>query len=831
MADSRESQHSLLPEEEDLVSQPWHPLGRSSSEDDPIFIDRESFSDSVFREVGLGISQPSPPPGTLPRGKRDSYLSSGTSQPSQPTTPGFLKTPQETPGLSPGLSQTHPVHLPNCPTRESLFKRRISWIPVTILILAFYATCGAGTYLRNGSSTANLLCAFFAKTIELAYVTICVAFLGQVLSRRALTKNSRGISLADMSMRTWIMQPGSMIVHWQTLRYSALTFLGMIALVASFVAMLYTTAAEALGENSCGVLSYFFHRPKYLRRQSQYLQNSSWGLSRTFSSTVKSRPVLPIPSIWSGRAKLQSPCKWIPYNRNLTCFDLEHVGSAYHNYQQWISNWAGLVEENPLSDNLYRRPPPTGSIWDNTTVIGAYIEIQNMTELSKKHGRFVQNVTTAFPHGNVPRAAFDGINQIRQPVDASGEGKYNIEAAVPSPAMNVLCAGMTAEELAPIVYTAWPNSSDFNATTWSVKPSSNIPVNTTWYNSTVVDDLFGFGEKYGQQPPIFGTYPVAYNTIINITGLYPVNAIYILGKPGISSPSTSCALSAPKKPGNAQLPTGLPPAGPSSSPTAMKTEGIWSADYKNVVGQWASSVSLGSGITGADASSERLIMQMMPSYDNATDSYSLSPQLPSIGEALSVMAGSTLILSTQNSPFVQGWNYSGANDMLDEPVYQHFPAALQAMVYASGETEKWQGIFYVILVFAFLTSAIVFVFLIFEARGHQVTDFTEPQNLFAIAVNSPLTTRLDGACGCGPVGRQLKERWYIGMEEEDSHFYIRAKADKDSPYGFPSDTGKTSGYSRFDNLEVEESSLKPASPAANDYRRLSRQTSWLGRFY
>jgi hypothetical protein len=38
-----------------------------------------------------------------------------------------------------------------------------------------------------------------------------------------------------------------MIVHWETLRYSALTFLGTIALVATFVAMLYTTAAEALG--------------------------------------------------------------------------------------------------------------------------------------------------------------------------------------------------------------------------------------------------------------------------------------------------------------------------------------------------------------------------------------------------------------------------------------------------------------------------------------------------------------------------------------------------------------------------------------------------------
>lgn len=265
MADSRDSEHSLLPEHDELItarpSRSWHPLGRSSPEPEYTAVDRhESFSEGVFREVGLGISQPSPPEETLTRDKRDSFLSSGTTQPSQPNTPGIVQTPAETPGLS----QTNLGHLPNCPTRDNLFQRRLSWISITILLLAFYATCGAGVYLiiafwkprwshissdsGTAPSTANLLCAFFAKTIELAYVTICVAFLGQVLSRRALTQDSRGISLADMSMRSWIMQPGSMIVHWEALRYSALTFLGMIALVASFVAMLYTTAAEALGE-------------------------------------------------------------------------------------------------------------------------------------------------------------------------------------------------------------------------------------------------------------------------------------------------------------------------------------------------------------------------------------------------------------------------------------------------------------------------------------------------------------------------------------------------------------------------------------------------------
>jgi hypothetical protein len=264
MAESRESQHSLLPEEDLVNARParsWNPLGRSESPSlDYHHIPSASrtFSNEVFRDVGLGITNPSGETLPVGRSRRDSVSSTD----SQVDTPGFLKTP-ETPAMP---------HSPNCPSHKTILQRRLSWVPITILVLAFYATIFSGIYLivafwkprwdiindkqALAPSTANLLCAFFAKTIELAYVTICVAFLGQVLSRRALTRDSRGISIADMSMRAWIMQPGSMIVHWETLRYSGLTILGTIALVATFVAMLYTTAAEALGELDIYLCSY-----------------------------------------------------------------------------------------------------------------------------------------------------------------------------------------------------------------------------------------------------------------------------------------------------------------------------------------------------------------------------------------------------------------------------------------------------------------------------------------------------------------------------------------------------------------------------------------------
>jgi hypothetical protein len=208
----------------------------------------------LSRGVGLGISH-----GQQPQHSRaTSYNTTHTFDTLSPPEPSSARFAHSQTTL---LSEQPHV---KCPTKNTIVHRRLSWVPATILVLAFYSTLLSGLYLvvallkprygkfigvdgRLAASTASLLSTLFAKTVELAYVTVCVAFLGQVLTRRALTKGSRGISISDMSMRTWIMQPGSLIVHWESLRYSGWTILGAITLTATLVAMLYTTAAEALG--------------------------------------------------------------------------------------------------------------------------------------------------------------------------------------------------------------------------------------------------------------------------------------------------------------------------------------------------------------------------------------------------------------------------------------------------------------------------------------------------------------------------------------------------------------------------------------------------------
>lgn len=143
-------------------------------------------------------------------------------------------------------------------------QRRCSLVFATLIVLAVYTTIFSGIFFviacvkpfygrligSNASlnaSTASLLSALVAKTIELSYVTVCVAFLGQLLSRRALASGSEGVSIADMTLRTWITQPGSLLMQWETLRYVGWTTLGALTLIVALVAMLYTTAAEALG--------------------------------------------------------------------------------------------------------------------------------------------------------------------------------------------------------------------------------------------------------------------------------------------------------------------------------------------------------------------------------------------------------------------------------------------------------------------------------------------------------------------------------------------------------------------------------------------------------
>lgn len=138
------------------------------------------------------------------------------------------------------------------------------------------------------------------------------------------------------------------------------------------------------------------------------------------------------------------------------------------------------------------------------------------------------------------------LNGILQPSDLDGVGSYNVSASVISPAINVLCVNMNRDELAPIVYTEWPNASTsdtgFGNQTMG-EPTWQADIPFTYLNATVVDDIFGWGELYGRYPPVFQGLPVEYNTIVNYSSIYGTSdAFYVLAKSPRIDDYTVCAL-------------------------------------------------------------------------------------------------------------------------------------------------------------------------------------------------------------------------------------------------------------------------------------------------
>lgn len=335
---------------------------------------------------------------------------------------------------------------------------------------------------------------------------------------------------------------------------------------------------------------------------------------------------------------------------------------------------------------------------------------------------------------------------------------------------------MNQTELEPLVYTLWPywNKTQPNATLW---PNEHgIPLRPSWLNKTVVDEVFGFGKKYNRRHPVFPKLPLPYNTILNSTVGY-FDSLYMLAT-SASESYMLCSIRQSLTPNCSTMYTASLSGGllesrcedPSDALAYSKsdpkaTNGVLNSDWINIAISWATSLSLNAGISDGKAANARLLSQLIP------PARALEPSLPSIAEALAVLAGSTLLTSTRDAPFIHYWNYSTSIHVLEEPQYQGFNASLQTQSYASGGTQRWQNIFYAVLATVFFTN--VFCLVYFLVQGEMVTDFIEPQNMFCLSLNSPPSQRLEGSCGGGPEKRQFHTRWRIGQEVENEHFFVR----------------------------------------------------------
>jgi len=382
--------------------------------------------------------------------------------------------------------------------------------------------------------------------------------------------------------------------------------------------------------------------------------------------------------------------------------------------------------------------------------------------------------------------------------DLDGLGIYSLHASVPSPAINVLCVNMDEEELTPMIKVEDPPK------------------------KTKVDSIFGWNlddASDKQSPPVFPNLPLEYNTVLNHTGQYGRKAIYLLGRGAPGYAYNLCAIKAYQTP-NCSTRYNVSSSGAQLEALCEDPanrmryiESLQNASAVVINKDWvegatdsSNSLSLNAGEAKGNASNARLLTQLILT----NESRALNRALPSPAEALAVMAGNTLLMGTLDTPFVESWNYSAT--IIDPGDYQMYNASLRAQEYASGGNKGYQRGFHVVLATVFMLNLISLIYLL--ASKGMITDFSEPVNLFTLAVNSPPSDMMAGSCGSGPQGQQFKVPWYVNAAGD--HLYIQT-SDETKLDEHEMSTPGTGGF-------TDE---EPLSPMRRAFRRFSRQTSLL----
>ena len=302
-----------------------------------------------------------------------------------------------------------------------------------------------------------------------------------------------------------MIQPGTLITHYETIPYAALTLLGALSLAATIAASLYTTSSDAL----------VAPKLKYGDWESKELQGyvrSSYANAGYASQSC--------PSLLDADDKLHS---------DESCLNVQFSGQSYRNLLGFMTTWTNINENGTsVVGDLKERPAGNTLLYDNTTMLSTWIETEhaNVTAHFEETGRIINNVTLALPHPGVYAAATARVNGILQPDDLAGVGEYAIRAGVVSPSINVMCVNMSPNELEPLVYTAWKHANTTktgvgNQTQGYDAWEDDVPVWTNkkgepeYLNRTVVDDIFQWGPKYQRRPPVFELVSRAFKSCSN----------------------------------------------------------------------------------------------------------------------------------------------------------------------------------------------------------------------------------------------------------------------------------------------------------------------------
>lgn len=583
--------------------------------------------------------------------------------------------------------------------------------------------------------------------------------------------------------------------------------LGGLTLVATIVVIFYTTASNTMVAPK---LQWSDWKPHYLKSyiktsyaNSEYIaQNCATPVTSTMDPVYWNQSCLDVQH--AGNCKLPvathtTPPPLLQRGSSDICVCVQSSVIAWPDLLNFLSDWKYTSNASP---NMAERPQVESMLHDNVTIYGTWIETQfsNVSASFETWSRIVNNVSLAMPHpgmffvrlhttfliflslslslcvillgltpycvqGVYTAAVNESMNSILQPSDLDGIGSYNVSGSVVSPAANVLCVNMAAEELAPLVYTAWPhanttptgvgNQTQAMADDWTTE----VPVysENEWLNSTVVDEIFRWGKKYQRRPPVFELFPNDANMFAN-DSMWNSPSVYFIGKSGFMDNYTVCelrswpaiqcstrfdvngrtgmALSAECSQDVDYYRENATAAQKDDNPhayfhqmNATNVDDVTSdvADWKWFAQSWIRSLYLSGGLDNNNGSASRILTEC------ALRAPQLSTSLPSMAEGFAALLANTLVTSAVDSPFVHYWDYAGGNVLAGDGVVANFSARVRSQEYASWHSEDWQGLFYVVMAACFLLNLLCLAYL---CRAGLVKDFLEPTSLFAIATSA-----------------------------------------------------------------------------------------------
>lgn len=246
------------------------------------------------------------------------------------------------------------------------------------------------------------------------------------------------------------------------------------------------------------------------------------------------------------------------------------------------------------------------------------------------------------------------------------------------------------------------------------------------------------------------------------------------------------------------------------------------AQWKNSADSWRLSMDLNGGTQNNNASNSRIMTHFI------LGEAALNPLLPSMAETLAVLASSTLVAGALTSTFRVLWTYYPLVSM--EPgVYEAFHVSMRTQQYTSTHVESWQFVFYFVLGTVFAINLSCLLYYSFFRPG-LVTDYTEPQNLFTAAINSPPSAALAGSCGHGPDSAEMVVPWRVAYSAAANHYFFEEATEAKRVTAVAATLARPfSEYSLASRASGSEllSPGRHLSTNYHNYKRLSSSKTWL----